>query len=118
MNSFNGFREQIHEAIDHRLYTMEWLESEVASGRIALLENDKAIIGVERRIYPTGVQELHGLFAAGALEGILELIDLACAAGREAGCTMATISSRPGWARVLKERGFALRQQEISKELV
>jgi hypothetical protein len=75
------------------------------------------VIGVERRVYPGGLVELHCMFAAGALDGILELADIACAAGRDAGCDTAAVSSRPGWAKVLKGRGFRMEQQIVVKDL-
>lgn len=81
------------------------------------MENDTAIIGVERKEYPGGAVELHGMFAAGDLEGIDELIEKACQAGWAAGCSIATISSRPAWAKRMKSKGFAVQQVTISKEL-
>lgn len=82
-----------------------------------LFDNERAVIGVEKRVYPGGLVELHGLFAAGELGGILPLVEEACAAARIAGCDIASISSTPGWLRVLKGRGFRLVQQTIEKDL-
>jgi hypothetical protein len=96
---------------------MVWVEQRIADGSITLLENEAGMIGVERRHYPGGLVELHGLFAVGDLDAILELIDLACEAGRLAGCDVAAISSRPEWARVLRTRGFRVEQQVIVKDL-
>jgi hypothetical protein len=103
--------------LDPRKWPIEWVEEQIAEGRIALFENDTALIGVERRHYPGGLVELHGMFAAGGMVGILELIDLACAAGQKAGCDVAVISSRPGWQKALKSRGFEPIQVTIAKEL-
>ncbi|MGL5735960.1 MAG: hypothetical protein ACRCYS_13920 [Beijerinckiaceae bacterium] len=111
------FAAEIEAILDPRKWPIEWVETRIADGSIALFENDGAVIGVERRHYPGGLVELHGMFAAGALESILELIDLACEAGREAGCDVAAISSRPGWGKVLASRGFETEQVRIVKEL-
>lgn len=112
------FRQAIADLTDERLYPMWWIEQQIEAGTIMLMENEAAIIGVERRIYPGGAIELHGLFAAGAIDAIVRLIEDACEAGRIAGCIMASISSRPGWSRVLKDRGFAMSQQTLVKDLV
>lgn len=111
------FRAEIEAMLDPRKWPIEWLESRIADGSVTLIENDTALIGVERRHYPGGLVELHGLFAAGAMAGILELIDLAVAGARQAGCDIAAISSRPGWAKALKPRGFLPTQTTIVKEL-
>lgn len=111
------FRAEIEAMLDPRRWPIEWLEARIADGSIALMENDTAIIGIERRHYPGGLVELHGMFAAGDMAGIMELIDLAIAAARQAGCDCAAISSRPGWAKVLKTRGFHASQTMIVKEL-
>jgi hypothetical protein len=95
---------------------LEWVEQRIADGTIALLENETAMIGVEQRVYPGGLTELHGLFACGDMVGILKLIDLACE-GATGICDIAAISSRPGWAKALRSRGFRLEQQTIVKEL-
>lgn len=96
---------------------MAWLEREIAAGRIALLENETAIIGVERRVYPGGYTELHGMFAAGDMAGVLLLIDEAVEAARQQGLDGAAISSKPAWGRILKGRGFEPGQLLIVKEL-
>lgn len=115
--AYVDWRSDIIGILDERKHPYWWVESQISAGRIALLENDKAIIGVERVEYPGGLVELHGMFAAGEREAIFELIDDACEAGKAAGCDVATISSRPAWAKLLKERGFETSQVTIAKEL-
>lgn len=103
--------------LDERKYPHWWVENEISEGRIALIDNDTAIIGVEKKVYPGGYVELHGMFAAGELDGILELIDAAVQVAEAQGMDGATISSREGWARILKSRGFVPQQLTIAKEL-
>ena len=109
-------RQEVASILDPRKWPLEWLEGEISEGRIAILENDTAIIGVEKKVYPGGYVELHGMFAAGELNGILELIDAAVQVAEAQGMDGATISSREGWARILKSRGFVPQQLTITKE--
>ena len=110
-------RAEIIGILDERKWPEWWLENEIGEGRIALLSNETAIIGVERKIYPGGYEELHGMFAAGDMNGILELIDQAVAAAEMQGLDGATIASKPAWARILKSRGIVPDQLTITKEL-
>jgi hypothetical protein len=116
-NAFARHRDEIASILDERFYPLAWVEQEIAAGRIGLMHNDTAIIGIERRVYPGGAVELHGMFAAGAMAGVLELIDLAVDAARLAGCTVAAIDSKAAWGRVLKARGFAVDRTRIVKDL-
>lgn len=111
------FRAEIEAMLDQRKWPIEWVESQIATGGIVCHENATAMIGVEVRVYPGGLRELHGMFAVGALEGILSLIDDAVLVATYAGCDTATISSRPGWAKVLKDKGFTVDQVTITKDL-
>ena len=111
------FRSEVAGLLDERFYPLAWVEAEIAEGRIATLVNDTAIIGFEAKRYPGGASELHGLFAAGDLDGVLALIDEVCSLARELGVTVAAIESRAGWERVLKGRGFVRDKVRIVKEL-
>jgi hypothetical protein len=111
------FRDEIAGILDPRKWPLDWVEQQIGEGRITLHENKTAIIGIEVREYPGGLMELHGLFAAGDLAGIKELIGDAVEAGRLAGCHTAAISSREGWARTLRDMGFKMDQVTISKDL-
>lgn len=110
-------RAEIASILDERFYPLWWVEAEIAAGRIAIMANDTAIIGFEAKRYPGGATELHGMFAAGDLPGILDLIDQVCSLGRELGVTVAAIESRQGWAKVLKAKGFAPDRLRIVKDL-
>jgi hypothetical protein len=110
-------RAEIAGMLNERRYPLWWVEAQISEGRIALLSNDTAIIGVERREYPGGLVELHGMFAAGDMAGVLELIDEACEAGKLAGCDVASIDSKPAWQRILKDKGFRPVKTLIEKDL-
>ena len=111
------FRDDIAGLADPRFYPIDWIDKQVWTGAIRTLANAGAIIGFEIKDYPGGARELHGMFAAGELESILSLIDQAIECGKSLGCTVATIASRSGWARLLESRGFGPHQQSIIKEL-
>lgn len=117
MDAYQRHRQEIIGLLDQRFYPIEWLDRQVWVGRIRLMSNDTAIIGFEVKDYPGGARELNGLFAAGDLEGILDLIDRAEAFAMSLHCDVATIESRSGWARILKSRGYAPHQLRIRKEL-
>lgn len=117
MAAYTRHRAEVASILDERFYPLEWLESRIQTGWIDLLHNDKAVIGLEVRTYPGGAMELHGLFAAGDKDAIGELIDVACEAGRQAGCVVAAIESRPGWVRELKDKGFTVDKVRITKDL-
>lgn len=117
IDAYLRHRAEIVGILDERFYPHWWLEWRISTGQIDLLHNDKAVIGLEVRTYPGGARELHGLFAAGDKAAIRELIDIACEAGRQAGCTVAAIESRPGWSRELKDKGFTVDRVRIVKDL-
>ena len=117
MDAYLRHRQEIEGLLDPRFYPLEWVDKRVWTGAIRTMSNDTAIIGFEVKDYPGGARELHGMFAAGDLDGILALIDECEAFARSLHCTVATIESRSGWARVLKSRGYAPHQLRIQKEL-
>lgn len=110
-------RAQIVGMLDERKWPHWWVENEISEGRITLLENETAVIGVEKKVYPGGLIELHGMFAAGEMAGVLELIEQAVEAARIAGCDVASIDSHPAWQRVLKDKGFRPVKTLIEKDL-
>jgi glutamate 5-kinase len=110
-------RAQIVGMLDERKWPHWWVENEISEGRITLLENETAVIGVEKKVYPGGLIELHGMFAAGEMAGVLELIEQAVEAARIAGCDVASIDSNPAWQRILKDKGFRPVKTLIEKDL-
>ena len=96
-------------------YPPEYLDAMVVSGQWACWSDGKAAILCEMKVYPSGLREVHGLAAAGAVENIIELIPLAEAWGRANGCAIASIESRPAWAKLLP--GYEVEQVRITKGL-
>lgn len=116
-DAYQRHRSEIAELIDTRCFTIDWLDLELVNQRALAFGRDDAVIVVTVKVYPAGAVELHGLVAAGALDGILTLIEEAESWGRAHGCTFACIASRPGWQRVLRGRGYEPHQIELRKEL-
>lgn len=111
-------RDAFAQAMDHRLYTLEWLDQQIISGEARFWRTERAAIVAELRRYPTGNMDVHGLIAAGAPEDIVnELIPAAEEWGRSMGCLGAIIESRSAWARLLKDSGYAPHQLALRKEL-
>lgn len=110
-------RDEIAALLDPRLYSIEWLDREVATNSVGVMGDERGVIVFEIKHYPTGAMDVHGLVAAGELEAILGLIEQCENWARDHGCIGALIASRPGWARVLKSRGYEPHQVSVRKEL-
>lgn len=104
--------------LDPQFYTVQWLDDEVVHGRIVLLAAPDAAILISVRTFPAGAKELHGVAATGNLRTIAsDLIPSAEQFGKELGCEIAVIESRPGWEKVMKSSGYELHQVSIRKAL-
>lgn len=118
MSDYFRFRDQFAEAMDGRLYTIDYLDDLVFSGRAQVWFGDDSAMVTEIRTYPTGARVIHGLVAAGSLSEIVkDLIPRAEGWGRMIGCIGAIIESREGWGRVLRKDGWEPFQQSLWKEL-
>lgn len=110
-------RDAIAAMLDPRCYSIDWLDGMILAGNARVFASPDAVIIVTVKQYPAGATELHGLVAAGELNAILPLIKQAEDWARSVGVTFACIASRPGWSRVLKDRGYSLYQTELRKDL-
>ena len=117
MEAYFRHRDEIAALLDPALYTIEWVDLQVASGRVQAIGNDRAVILVEIKEYPAGGLEVHGMAAAGDLDAILPLIEQAENWGRSLGCVYGSIASREGWARVMAPHGYEVTQVTIRKVL-
>ena len=101
--SYADWRGEFAKGTDARTYPIEWLDWMLDYAKARFWESDEAAIVAEIRKFPTGLTEVHGLIAAGTIEGVKALIPLAEQWGREEGCFRASITSRPGWAKALDD---------------
>lgn len=112
------WREQFHAILDPALYTLAWLDGEVACGRMILFASANSAILCSIKVYPTGYREIQGEAATGKLFDIVEhLIPSAENWARAIGCQSAQIQSREGWVRQMKKRGYSHYQTTIRKAL-
>lgn len=118
MNDYLRFRDRFAEALDPRLYSIEYLDDLILSGRAHFFASANAAIVTEFKTFPTGARAVAGLIAAGDLEEISTiLIPRAEEWGRLNGCQFGMIDSRPGWARRMKQHGYETHQVSLIKEL-
>ena len=112
------WRGVFHQMLDPALYTLEWLDGEIACGRFILFQTADSAILVSIKVYPTGYKECQGEAATGKLAEIIDhLIPSAESWARAIGCKSAQIQSREGWVRQMKKRGYVLYQTTIRKAL-
>lgn len=112
------FRDDFAAMLDPETHTIEWLDGEVATGRMLLFATDASAIIASVRTYPTGLRELEGQAATGNLADIVgDLIPRAEAYARQIGCRYASIASREGWSRMLQGSGYKIHQTMIRKAL-
>lgn len=105
------------EAIDKALYPDCWLDFEILEGRARFWRNTTAAIVATLKEYPSGAKAVHGLVAAGDLDGIKALIPSAERWGRAEGCIYGEIESAPGWARLMHSAGYEPCQLMLRKQL-
>lgn len=101
------WRDRFAEAMDGSFHTIEGLERLVLQGRVQLWPGRNAAIVTEIVTYVGGERAIQGLWAAGDVAEVMDLIPGAEAYGRLMGCTSVLIEGRAGWARALKALGYA-----------
>lgn len=112
------FREELVGILDLRLYSAEWLDGEVWSGRMFLFTEADAAILCSLKLYPTGLKECHVEAAAGELRSLTDrLIHRVEQWALKTGCALVTIQSRAGWERLMKPQGYNRHQVAIRKEI-
>lgn len=115
-DGYARFREAFADAIDPRFHTIEELDARIVHGDARFWSNATAAIVTEVKTFGTGARVVHGLVAAGELEGIKALIRAAEGWSKAQGHLGALIESRSGWARALAGEGYQIFQTSIFKE--
>lgn len=112
------FRDDFAAVLDPRTHDMDWLDTQVITGRIRVWPAHDACLLTSNRHYPTGAFEVHVEIAAGNKETLVnQTIKSVEAWAREIGATFVTIASREGWARVMRPHGYGVHQVEIRKAI-
>lgn len=115
---YQKFRGQFLEVLDERYFPIEWLDERLLEGRALFISSANAAIVIEKRTFPGGASDVHGLIAAGDMREIIEiLIPQAEEWGARNGCIAGVIESREGWAKALKSSGYHVHQVALRKEL-
>jgi len=112
------YRDDFAETLDPRTHTIEWLDAQVFAGFIRVWPAHDACLLTSIRQFPTGAFEVHVEIAAGNRETLVgNVIKRVEVWAQEIGALFVTISSREGWARVMKSHGYEMHQAEIRKEV-
>lgn len=101
---YREWRERLAEALDHRFFTVDYLDDIIWSGKAWLFANANAALLMEIRIYPTGAKAGAVICAAGDMREIINALKPAAEAHAKAnGCICALVESREAWGRLLDD---------------
>lgn len=115
--AYLGFREAFCEVIDPRLYTIDWLDSQLLTGQAVFWSTENAAVIAEQRTYPTGNRDMHILIATGDIDTLIsKLLVQVEEWARGLGCIGVIIESREGWAKALKPSGYHVHQVAVRKD--
>lgn len=112
------FRPAFADAMDTRLYDIEYLDRLISTGSALFLQSGESAIVFRIKQFPTGIKAVECIVAAGDKTELTgTLWPTAEDWGRQNGCSIGFVESRPGWARVLKPYGYSVSQVSIIKDL-
>lgn len=114
---YQPWRERFAEAMDARLYTIDYLDRRILDGSARIWTSPDAAVITEIKTYPTGARAVHFLIVAGELEAIKAFGPMVEEWAKSLGCVGALIESRPAWAREMKSAGYEVHQVSIWKDL-
>jgi hypothetical protein len=117
LTAYPDWRDQFADALDTRTHTIEWLDGEVAAGRVRLFACRDAAVLAELRRYPTGATDLHFLLGVGLMEAMRDVLrPRAEAWAQSMGALGSVVESRSGWERALRSCGYEPFQTCLRKE--
>lgn len=97
-------------------HTIEDVERNVLSGRMALIARERSAYVVELITYPR-LKTLHVFLSGGDLDDIKAFDPQMDAIARSLGCSRITIAGRRGFARALKGLGYVEKWSVLAKEI-
>lgn len=111
-------RKWIEDALEYSGHThnFEHICRGVLNGDFHLWANDNGCAVTEITVYPNG-NVFHVFLAGGHLSDIIDMEESAAVWGRASGCTQMTIAGRPGWKKVLGDRGWKEKFTVMSREI-
>jgi hypothetical protein len=111
------WRPAFAEAMAGGFQTIDALERQVLQGRVQFWPGKDAALVTEIVSYDGGERAIQGLWAAGDLAKVVELIPGAEAYGRLMGCTSVLVEGQAAWARILKPMGYERWSVTLKKSL-
>lgn len=118
MTDYARFRDQLADALDPRLYPIEYLDHLLFSGQAQAWFGDKACLVTEIRTFPTGAKAICVVVAGGDKNEIVgPLRERAEHWARSIGCQFVLVESREGWKRALRPHGYGPFQFSLIKSL-
>lgn len=114
----NHLIDQLEEALiaEGGAFNLADVDAAIKEGKAQAWESDRGIVITEIHDAPRA-KILHFWLAAGELEEVLRLADVAMEAGRNLGCTVATLTGRRGWEKKLAARGWTNRLTIMGRSL-
>jgi hypothetical protein len=97
-------------------HTIEDLERDILSGRMALIPRERSAFMVELIVYPR-LKALHIFLAGGDLTELKAFDPHMDEIARSLGCSRVTIAGRKGFARALKDLGFREKWTVLAKDI-
>ncbi len=88
----------------------------IRSGKAQLWSDGENALVTEINCAPRE-KELHFWVATGTLDGCIALSNKVMRWGRDQGCTIASLTGRPGWARALAREGWSFRMVQLGRRL-
>jgi hypothetical protein len=108
----------IEAALPHTggTHTIEDVERDIMSGRMALIPRERSAFVVELIAYPR-LRALHIFLAGGDLSELKSFDPHMDRIARSLGCSRVTIAGRKGFARALKDLGFREKWTVLAKDV-
>lgn len=97
-------------------HTLEDVWRSVREGRMQFWPAERAAAVTEIVVYPR-LKTLHIFLAGGDMDQIVDMDASATEFARLNGCAKVTIAGRKGWARVLRDNGYAEGLTVLGKEI-
>jgi len=118
LSQWARFRDGFKAAmVDHDYWTIEELESRVATRRAFFFPGrDAAMVG-QIEVYPGGAKVFQVLWATGDVDELLRMAPGIESLARMMGCTEALIEGREAWKRLLAPYGYDLFSVTLRKAL-
>jgi hypothetical protein len=104
---FEYCRKWIEDALEYSggSHVFEDVVEGITSGRMQLWPAERGCAVTEIVVFPRK-KVLNCFLAGGEMDAITDMLDAAKDWGRAQGCVGLTLAGRPGWERVLRDKGF------------